>query len=391
MAEMNHYDVLGLTPQASASDLKRRFRELARVWHPDVAQDANAAERFKTINEAYRVLSNPATRARYDADLQLAAARAAAGSRAGRPVASGQSRAKAKPTPTSPTGARRKAEQGRPRSDTADYSYVVARLLRDAQLALSRMRLHEAAECCRAVLNLDRRNGSAHEVLGDICGIRGQVEAALAHYTIALQLDPHNLRLRTKFERVAAEDQGRSGRTRGGGGSAANVAARQAAAMMLGLILIGAMVALVASSSSSMFGEPWAPWDWTPLAVFGLPAAGVIAGFTGAQSGLLGPARREMLTTTSAPSGRSVVPMGVILVVLSLVCFWLAGLLYVAVAAIQEALSRSVIAAFVTCGGIVGVFAAVMPEASLPVFLLGGNLVFPAFVCGWVLGDGTRD
>ena len=61
------YDVLGLSRDASADEIKRAYRGLARTHHPDVASDKSDAERrFKEINEAYEVLSDPQKRAQYD-------------------------------------------------------------------------------------------------------------------------------------------------------------------------------------------------------------------------------------------------------------------------------------------------------------------------------------
>jgi molecular chaperone DnaJ len=58
------YEVLGVDKNAEDSDIKRAYRELARQFHPDL--NPVGAERFKEINEAYAVLSDPQTRARYD-------------------------------------------------------------------------------------------------------------------------------------------------------------------------------------------------------------------------------------------------------------------------------------------------------------------------------------
>jgi curved DNA-binding protein len=60
------YDVLGVDRSASAEELQRAFRTLARRYHPDVNSDPAAEERFKEINEAYHVLADPDSRARYD-------------------------------------------------------------------------------------------------------------------------------------------------------------------------------------------------------------------------------------------------------------------------------------------------------------------------------------
>jgi molecular chaperone DnaJ len=64
--EQDLYDVLGVARGASDAEIKRAFRKLAQQWHPDVNQDAEAQERFKEINDAYQVLSDPERRARYD-------------------------------------------------------------------------------------------------------------------------------------------------------------------------------------------------------------------------------------------------------------------------------------------------------------------------------------
>ena len=60
---VDHWEVLGLDPGADADSLKQAFRRQARRWHPDLnANDPVAEERFKRINEAYEVLSDPRRR-----------------------------------------------------------------------------------------------------------------------------------------------------------------------------------------------------------------------------------------------------------------------------------------------------------------------------------------
>lgn len=64
----DYYEVLGVSRDASASDIKTAYRQLARKYHPDVnGGSADATERFKKISEAYAVLSDPQKRRRYDA------------------------------------------------------------------------------------------------------------------------------------------------------------------------------------------------------------------------------------------------------------------------------------------------------------------------------------
>jgi molecular chaperone DnaJ len=64
--ERDLYQVLGVERGASDAEIKRAFRKLAQQWHPDVNTEPAAQERFKEINEAYQILSDPERRQRYD-------------------------------------------------------------------------------------------------------------------------------------------------------------------------------------------------------------------------------------------------------------------------------------------------------------------------------------
>jgi molecular chaperone DnaJ len=62
----DYYEILGVSRNADADELKQAYRRLARKFHPDVNKAPEAEDRFKEINLAYEVLSEPETRARYD-------------------------------------------------------------------------------------------------------------------------------------------------------------------------------------------------------------------------------------------------------------------------------------------------------------------------------------
>lgn len=77
-AGTDHWAVLGLEPGADAPTLKRAFRQLARRWHPDLnGNDPVAEERFKLLNEAYAVLTDPKRRQAFESGFDPASGAAA--------------------------------------------------------------------------------------------------------------------------------------------------------------------------------------------------------------------------------------------------------------------------------------------------------------------------
>lgn len=69
-AKPDYWSLLGLSPDSDTSQLKRAFRREARRWHPDLnGNDCHAEERFKLVNEAYAVLSDPRRRAAWEGSL----------------------------------------------------------------------------------------------------------------------------------------------------------------------------------------------------------------------------------------------------------------------------------------------------------------------------------
>jgi curved DNA-binding protein len=66
MKYKDYYKILGVARDASADDIKKAYRKLARKYHPDVSKEANAEERFKEMAEAYETLKDPEKRAAFD-------------------------------------------------------------------------------------------------------------------------------------------------------------------------------------------------------------------------------------------------------------------------------------------------------------------------------------
>ena len=62
----DYYEVLGISKDASEQEIKKAYRSLAKKYHPDMNKSPDAEEKFKEINEAYEVLSDPGKKAKYD-------------------------------------------------------------------------------------------------------------------------------------------------------------------------------------------------------------------------------------------------------------------------------------------------------------------------------------
>ena len=66
MKYKDYYKILGVARDASADDIKKAYRKLARKYHPDVSKEKNAEESFKEVSEAYETLRDPEKRAAFD-------------------------------------------------------------------------------------------------------------------------------------------------------------------------------------------------------------------------------------------------------------------------------------------------------------------------------------
>lgn len=167
--QRSYYEVLGLPQTATTDEIKKRYRELARKFHPDLVADKALGQRiFTQINQAYRTLSDSERRSQYDATLTAPSARTTAN---GRPQA----------TVISGTGAVGSAHNGSQRAQ-AD----VDRIVRDADVAMISGQAEKAKSLCESALKIEPENAQALSIYGDALAHLKQNDEAIRAYRKSL-------------------------------------------------------------------------------------------------------------------------------------------------------------------------------------------------------------
>ncbi|MCS7064985.1 MAG: DnaJ domain-containing protein [Fimbriimonadales bacterium] len=372
--QQNHYEVLGLPMSATPEQIRKRYRELVRRYHPDVNPAPDAKEQFLRVQEAYQVLSDPERRRHYDALLRLQT-RSASPSTPRQSAQQGPTSRASQPGPTRPP----------------DASGEARRAIFEAERAFLQGRLRDALHWARQATRLQPRHPQGYIIMGDVYRMQGHLDAALNAYTYALQLDPNNADLQRKFERLA---------------SMARATAPPAAPMRrvnLPVLLLPAEWRLYAGQSlgwgtvlflialsATMPGEPAAlfrglpviaVWSFNLMLYLGL--AGFLAGFLLSVSRWVAPLE-DVLPWRRHGAQLS---MGSVLVLMAALCFPLTALLYTLYGLLQGGLNSSVSRAFSVVGVLTLLFGLAYPHDTLNTLLFGGNLLFLGHLMGWYLGD----
>lgn len=396
----SHYEVMGLPDDATPEQIKKRFRQLAREYHPDLHRDRpEMHEVFVRISQAYEILSDPNRRATYDLDRRLQARRETefrSGSYGSAPFTqrppsnSSAGRADAGGNGFTPPGAARPPSD-RTRDEREKKRQAVNRLMDDARVAFQRGHLAEAKRLCQEVLEVSRV-GEAYQMLGDIASRQGRWNAALDNYTLAMQLLPNEPRLRRKFEEAAAHvgGAGRVAGSRGGGG----ISGTGRASYQLGLACFGCAVILFLmfwgpSLQSQKLDLPFVD-EWTVAHFASMMIVGFLSGAVLASSTLLDTFQRQLVEATVG-TDRFSLPIGLVLGFLGMFFFPLALLVYLAATHFKGGRSPSisgVLAAVVMLT--LGFFLAAPEGAQIQTLVLGGNVIFITALVGWLVGDWFR-
>ena len=168
----DYYGILGVPQDASADELKRAYRKLARQYHPDVNPDPEAQEKFKDINAAYEVLSDPKKREIVDLGGDPLAPRRW---RPGGP--GGADRSSASRTSWTPSSARPPARGPRPR--TRPGADAILRLdldLNETAFGVEAPITVDTAVLCTTCTGAGTAAGT-HPATCEVCGGRGEVQS----------------------------------------------------------------------------------------------------------------------------------------------------------------------------------------------------------------------
>lgn len=153
---ISYYEALGVEPTASAEDIRRAFRKLAKTFHPDNFDgDARvrAEKRFQAITEAFNVLNRPDLRDKYDRDAARSSSSAAG----------------------------------------MDRKEIARRLAAKGAQAFKNGKLADAGEQLRIALDHDPELARAHYFMGLTLGrVPGREREALRHLESATRLEPNN-------------------------------------------------------------------------------------------------------------------------------------------------------------------------------------------------------
>ncbi|MDO8588306.1 MAG: J domain-containing protein [Armatimonadota bacterium] len=368
----DYYEILGVPSTATTAEIKRRYRELARKFHPDVAKDKAVGHRaFSQIAEAYKTLSDPDQRRAYDAS------RSSSGPSQSRTY---QSR---------PTGTRPTAPPG-------ERSVIGDRLVNEAMHAFNTRRLQQAMNICRQAIRLNRNNARAHAILADIYRIQGKKEQAILEYGYAVQFNPADRESQEKLEKLL---QPKGGRARVSAEAArrrrqepdeysAEIRSAANVANIVGWGLCFFLLFLINLYPGSpipgmrIYFPSVSTWSWNLVGILALNAA--LMGFLMAVNKLVDHPDEELMFQY-VPG--TMIPVGIPLLIFSMVFFYVTAAVTLGLNFLLGSFSKSLAWMFAAVTVLTLGAALMYQPGHVQVALYGGNIAFPAAVIGWYIGS----
>ncbi|HID06589.1 MAG TPA: tetratricopeptide repeat protein, partial [Armatimonadetes bacterium] len=335
---IDYYKVLGVPYDADEITIKKRYRELVRKYHPDIAVDKlTAHETFVQIVDAYQTLIDPIRRAGYDRKLREAKGINALAET---------------------------AETTAPPVDVAPFSWLQERqrrtplsILIEAEQRMLRGDLKRALELCRDVIEAEPKNPQAYGLLAEIFERLGQREKAVEYYGYAVQFAPHSHYYQQRMEQLLRKQEHRQRTTLR---TQPTVAGARPSPFVRFAMLIAAVISIgiCAYAFRVSPGEPLSELLALPTSFLPLGAlAGLLCGFTLRWGRWLASVDQALFYGEAGFGQRSGAPMGVLIAIVGVLNFYFAVLIAILLSWWSDDWEPSLFAAFVICWCITAVFA----------------------------------
>ncbi len=359
MKEKTHYEILGVSRNASAEEIRRAFRDLAQKTHPDRTGDSGTTGDFIKIREAYEALKDQDRRRKYDEILRMRE----------RPTAP-----RPQPKPQSPPQPKVQPKPPDQRNKVADPDEI-----RRLMQLMAQRRVGEAETLANQLVRSGARQAVPYAVLGDIAQSRGDYRYASEMYGYAVQMDPTNMVYQQRFEEMIV----------GHGKQAVRQDTRRQSRSSLS-VLGGFGVAMVCASYVALAKDP--PFlprlslisTWSIGLFIMLLLGGIAIG-----AGLAIAGQLDDFSSVHV-SAIAKVPPAAILMIVALVNFWAAAILYFVIGLSQSALHRTttILIGSIAAGLLLFTLATSIAGMNFAQTLAwGGNLMYVGGICGWLVSD----
>jgi hypothetical protein len=363
-----HYEVLGVTPTSTPTEIRSAYRKLVLKHHPDHSPDPRSADLLIQVVGAYEVLGDKAKRKEYDAGLNQQTARV-------------QERQKEATVRDERTRAARSAAAAAAATQTVSTPPKPTKNqeLQRLTALFSKGKFDEAEKLAYAILDRSHREPVPYVVLGDIARSRGETGPAMNMYAHAVQCDPRNALYQKRYEELV----------RSTSVSAAPASPAQSSAGFLAVaICVCAFAYIALSAEKPMMPSLGLINTWTMGLFAMLLLCGITAGAALSGSGMVD--RLNAVSTTSLGKISPAMVVGIV----AIVNFWAAAALYVALGMIQNAFNYSTSRVVTAVAAITLMMALAAHFSSgingLQVLIWGGAPVYIGATCGWMVADALK-
>lgn len=354
----SYYEVLGLERKATQEEIKKAYRKLVLIHHPDRSKSKESEAIFLEVTTAYEVLGDPQRRKEYD---RLQA------------INEELRKKRASSPKTEPKQPPRQTEAQKAAAIKGDVERLVT--------FMSKGRFGDAEPLARKIITEDSKQPVPYAALGDIHRSRGQYRLASKMYAFAVQFDGSNLLYLRKHEETLAMVERDTERMQ-----AQESEGRWLAPAVGVIITVVAACYVAISPEHPMFAKDTPISTWTMGLISMLFFSGAVMGATLSLSDYID--RFEITNTFGKLSPQFV------FMALAIANIWLAGGLYLLVGFLTKGFVLSISRMLLSLVGVVAIvtMGAAASRAIDPyqVLLFGGTISAFGALLGWAFADGIR-